>query len=278
LKQKFAFLCVFLLATGIAACQSSNALPASFVSGLRVLAIKAEPPEVPAGASSTATMLAVDTSGRAITMTWSECLLPPRPGEAVNPDCITSTTASFLAPIGAGPTVSATMPQVTAAELGQPDSTGGVYLPLVAGVSTDADSLVATYRLRLAQSTTVNHNPTVSAVFVVSDAGNPTLDEAVPLIVHAGDQITLGDSFASGSAENYMSPAAGGAVVAETLTTSWFCTAGQLSVEKTGGQQPTTVLRLDARLPAAGAIIDLWAVGRDERGGTDYVHRTLQLQ
>jgi hypothetical protein len=277
LKAAAAFFLAFLLAVCLAACQSSNALPASFVAGLRVIAIKAEPPEVAAGASSTVNMLAVDTSGRAITMTWNECLLPPRPGEAVNPDCITSTTGSFFTPIGAGPMVTAMMPQVTADELGQPDSTGGVYLPLVARVSTDADSLTATYRLRLAQSTTVNHNPTIATVFVVSDAGNPTLDEGVPLIVHAGDQVTLGDSFADGSAESYMSPAAG-AVVTETLTTSWFCTAGQFSVDKTGGQQPTTVLRLDANLPAVGSTIDLWAVGRDERGGTDYVHRTLQLQ
>ena len=31
-------------------------------------------------------------------------------------------------------------------------------------------------------------------------------------------------------------------------------------------------------LPPSGTAIDLWIVGRDERGGTDYLHRTLQFE
>jgi hypothetical protein len=49
-------------------------------------------------------------------------------------------------------------------------------------------------------------------------------------------------------------------------------------VEKTSEIQPQTVLRLDQRLPVAQSQIDLYAVARDERGGTDYAHRAFQLQ
>ena len=83
-------------------------------------------------------------------------------------------------------------------------------------------------------------------------------------------------TFTPDSAQSYT--AADGTVTTETLTTSWFCTAGDLSFEKTSATQPVTVLHLDQRLPSAGAQIDLYAVAHDERGGTDFAHRTLLLQ
>ena len=102
------------------------------------------------------------------------------------------------------------------------------------------------------------------------------LDAATPMVVHSGDALSLSVTFAPDSAQTYT--AADGTVTTETLTTSWFCTAGDLSFEKTSATQPETVLHLDQRLPSAGAQIDLYAVARDERGGTDFAHRTLLLQ
>jgi hypothetical protein len=63
--------------------------------------------------------------------------------------------------------------------------------------------------------------------------------------------------------------------VVEMLQTSWFSTAGKFSHERSQGPDATTVLELDALLPAPGNAIDLFAVIRDDRGGTDYVHRTM---
>jgi hypothetical protein len=39
--------------------------------------------------------------------------------------------------------------------------------------------------------------------------------------------------------------------------------------------KPDTTLKLDKYLPASGTPIDIWVVARDERGGTDALHRTL---
>ena len=88
------------------------------------------------------------------------------------PTASTRPQADYLEPIGDGPTITTTMPaDVTAAELGQPDASGGVYLPLVARVTVGGQSLVATYRLRLATAADLNHNPDLTGV--LSSARGP---------------------------------------------------------------------------------------------------------
>ena len=79
---------------------------------------------------------------------------------------------------------------------------------------------------------------------------------------------------ADGSVETYPPPL-GGAPVPEMLRTSWFSTAGKFSNERSEGPQASTVLELDELLPQPGNPIDLFAVIRDDRGGTDYVQRAL---
>jgi hypothetical protein len=260
-----------------ASCQSFPDPPVSYVAGLRVLGIKAEPPEVAQGASSNLTMLVVDTAGGAIAASWTECLLPPIPGDAVNKDCAEQDAGSFLQPIGDGLAITATMPQVTAASLGQPDVTNGVYLPLVARVVGTADALTAIYRLRLLQTATANANPTIASIVGRDASGvSAPLDATNPPTVSSGGTFTLSATFTPDSAETYT--AIDGTTKTETLTTSWFATAGTFSYEKTSATQPETVLHLDKRLPASGSTIDVWAVMRDERGGTDYTHRTLSFR
>jgi len=266
--------CVLL---GLGGCQSFSDPPVSFVAGLRVLGIQAEPPQIAPGASTTVTALVVDTNGGAPAASWSQCLLPPLPGLTVNTDCVDGTAGADLQPIGDGLTISFVMPQVTATSLGAPDATDGVYLPLLAAVSASPQALTAVYRLRLADATVANTNPTIADVFSVDAAGTMSaLDAAAPTVVHSGGALSLTVTFTPDSAQSYVAP--DGTVTTETLTTSWFCTAGDLSFEKTSATQPVTVLHLDQRLPSAGAQIDLYAVAHDERGGTDFAHRTLLLQ
>lgn len=258
-------------------CQSFSDPPVSFVVGLRVLGIEAEPPQIAPGASTMVTALVVDTDGGTPTSSWSQCNLPPFPGQTVNPDCVDGSAPSALQPIGDGLTIPFVMPQVTAASLGAPDATGGVYLPLVAAIDASPQALTAVYRLRLADASPANTNPTIADVLSVDAAGAMSpLDPTTPTPVEAGGVLSLTVTFVPGSAQSYT--AADGTVTTETLTTSWFCTAGNLSFEKTSATQPVTVLHLDQHLPSAGAQIDLYAVARDERGGTDFAHRTLLLQ
>jgi hypothetical protein len=269
-----------LALTGLCAlgCTTAPDPPASFVAGLRVLAATGEPPQVDPGAASQVTVLAVDTGGRTVDVAWSRCQVAPLAGEAVNADCVTATGPPTLVPIGNGLTVSAVMPPgTTAASLGLPDATNGVYLPLVALVTDGADSVTTVYRLRLGDGTPPNMNPEIASVEVVGAAGVTTaIDPAVPLVVHAGDQLTLEATYTPGSAQTYIG--VGGASATEVLSTSWFCTAGALSVLRTSAAQPQTVLNLTAALPETGQIIDLFAVVHDERGGVGYTHRSLVLQ
>ena len=266
--------CVLL---GLGGCQSFSDPPVSFVAGLRVLGIKGEPPQIAPGASTTVTALVVDTYGGTPTASWNQCNLPPLPGQTVNTACVDGSAGTDLQPIGDGLTIPFVMPQVMAASLGEPDATGGVYLPLVAAVDASPQTLTAVYRLRLADTAPANTNPTIADVLAVDATGAMSpLDATAPTPVSSGGSLTLTVTFAPGSAQTYT--AADGTQTTETLTTSWFCTAGDLSFEKTSATQPETVLHLDQRLPAAGAQIDLYAVARDERGGTDFAHRTLLLQ
>jgi len=260
-------------------CQSFPDPPVTFVAGLRVLGIKAEPPEVPAGASSSVEALAVNTNGATPVAAWNACMQPPLPGQIVNPNCVETTAAPYLQPIGNGLSITATMPQVTASALGEPDASGGVYLPLVADVTAppNGTGITAVYRLRLLGTAPANTNPTIASVYLLDPSGAMTaLDPSSSTPVASGAALSLGVTFAPGSSETYI--AADETATTETLTTSWFCTAGNFSVEKTSDTQPQTVLSLNQRLPAVGSSIDLWAVARDERGGTDFAHRVLQLQ
>jgi hypothetical protein len=264
-----------------AGCQSHPDLPVSFVSGLRVLGAQARPPQVDADGSTEIALLVVDTDARPIQATWNLCLRAPLAGQTVNPDCIDASEAPFLVPIDYGTSdglsIVAHVPQVPREALGEPDATNGVYLPFVAQLTDGLDVVTAVYRLRLADGTPVNHNPTIASVDLLDPIGVATLlDPAVPLVVHGGDQLTLGTTYTADSVEAYT--AADGSVATETVTTSWFCTAGELSVERTSPTQPHTVLRLNTRMPSPGQTIDLYAVARDGRGGSDYVHHQLVLE
>ncbi len=70
--------------SGLGGCQSFTDPPVSFVAGLRVLGIKAEPPQIAPGASTTVTALVVDTDGGTPSASWNQCNLPPLPGQTVN--------------------------------------------------------------------------------------------------------------------------------------------------------------------------------------------------
>ena len=88
-------------------------------------------------------------------MSWARCRPAPRPGDAVNPDCFDDAGAATLEPIGEGLTITTEMPaDATAEALGEPDASGGVYLPLIARVTVAGETLLASYRLRLSTTTT----------------------------------------------------------------------------------------------------------------------------
>src|SRR5262249_43942331 len=116
------------------------------------------------------------------------------------------------------------------------------------------------------------------------------IDEGAPLVVHSGEQLTLRATFMPDSAEIYAVLDGGASgppmrMIKETLSVSWVSTAGTFTAAGSGADVPDTILHLapphkdsPLRLPPSGSAIDLWAVARDERGGTDYLHTTLQFE
>lgn len=268
--------------------------PAAYVNGLRLLAVKAEPPDLPPGATTTLTATAVNPGGATPTVEWDACLLPPPPaaGQAVNQDCIGLDGGSALVSFGSGPTVTATMPPISLDMAGLPDQTNGVYLQVRQRLAADGKQLVGFYGLRIYLGPLLpnppNRNPAFTGVYSVPavDAGAADLvplDEANPPTVDANGQVLLRALLTPDSQESFLvfdgdprtTPPR---TVTEKVRMHWFATAGTFSNEVTGVDKPDTLLTLDKHLPPSGSTIDLWVVARDDRGGIDVIHRALVLR
>ena len=286
-----------LLVVAIASCAgcTPDFDPASFVDKLRLLEVKAEPPDIPPGASTTLTAETANPGGSAPTLTWDACLLPPPPatGQSVNQECITLENSDKLVHLGDGTTVSTTMPMLDPSMVGLPDQTNGVYLPVRIKLDADGKSLVAFYALRIYLGPLLpnppNQNPTLRGIYSVpsadagADEGSPIAADSPPE-VHAGQELALRALVTPESAETYMvydgdprtTPPR---TVTETIRISWYTTAGEFTEDVTGIEKPDTTLKLDAKhVPDPGTTIDIWAVARDERGGSDVLHRQLLVR
>lgn len=248
------------------------------VDGLRLLAVKAEPPEGREGAKFTLTAVAVNRDGSPIDVQWIACLVPAFPGQGtLNPLCFEDPPQQYLFPIGAGLAISGTfiVPPKDPRIPQFPDATGGIYLPIRMDISTPDESLSAAYRFRYADGgQPPNSNPKLQSIF----AGDKEFADS-PLPVRAGDKLALRAGFAAGSIETYKITRDDGTTrdATEQLNIAWFATAGAFDNGSTGDMGATT-LDLGRAPPAPGATVDLWAVGRDERGGSDVIHRTLKVQ
>ena len=285
---------LLVLALAVAGCGNTFD-PASFVDKLRLLAVKAEPPDVAFGAMSTLTATATNPGGSTPTITWDACLLPPPPatGQAVNMDCVALPEGDpALLPIGQGASVTATMPMLTESMLGLPDETNGFYLPVRLKLEADGNTLVAFYWLRIflgpLTPNAPNKNPVLTGIFTVpsADAGadeDMPLDDANPIVVHDKGELALRARVTPESEESYVvfdgdprtTPPR---TVTETVRISWYTTAGEFDNDVTGPAKPDTTLTLDKHQPAPGSTIDLRVVARDDRGGSDVLHRTLLFQ
>jgi hypothetical protein len=268
--------------------------PASFVDKLRLLAVKAEPPEIAPGQTTTLTATFANPGGTTPSVTWDACLLPPPPatGQGVNQDCVALGAGSDkLVHFGDAASVTATMPSINPTMVGLPDQTNGIYLPVRVRLDADGSSLVSFYSLRIYLGVLLpdmpppNRNPAFTGIYVVpsADAGadeQTAIPDKSPREVHDKDELALRALVTPDSAEMYKvydgdprtTPPRD---VTEDIRISWYTTAGEFTNEATGIEKPDTTLKLDKHLPPSGTPIDIWAVARDERGGMDVIHRQL---
>ncbi len=278
-----------------------NFAPASLLTGLRVLAVRANPPEVPPGQTSTLDALVSDTApddGGTITYDWRVCNDAPIIGMGnVNPTCVTSLDAGVLMPVSSAATAMVTMPNVAPTALGLPDDSDGFYLPVILRVALGPEEVIAAYRLRygIGHGVAPNQNPMLSTIEEVDPKLDDTPDAGAGLatttVVGPGDMptitvsrgATLRASFAAGSAETY--PILTGvnqvSMTTEILTASWYSTQGHFSNPVTGVPKPLTKWEFNkftsTTIPPSGMVIPLYIVARDERGGTDFTVRNFLL-
>jgi hypothetical protein len=253
--------------------------PSTLLKGFRVLGVRAEPPEVAPGESTTLEILwhHTDPSVPPPTFDWAFCMKPavPGAGQAVNGECFEHETAPFLIQLGQGTTKTVTMPQVTLRDLGLPDSTFGFYLPIrIRGVTADK-TITTIYRLRLATTATRNGNPSIVTVppFFDSPVVDWPVTQRVPMSVVVDETRTETYLRLVGDIRDMMFES-----VEEIPRVNWYASAGELTAGITGVDLPLTELVLNEKYAAQpGQIIDVFAVLHDERGGTDWRHARLRV-
>jgi hypothetical protein len=292
-----------MLAVG---CKPDLGSPASLVAGLRILAVKTEPPEALAGTPVKSDLLAVDGNGRVMApVDWSLCLAhkPPAENNVVASSCARGTgdlmalpdnglQANVMLPDNAcalnGPDAPSVKPGEPPVRARDADITGGYYQPIGVKISAAGETATAFALERI----TCNL-PNVS-VDVVKDFvkryhpnKNPVLlrltangGEVAPGAISAatlppGQMVTFEAAWTPESRETFpVYEPVKMAIVdhAEELTVSWFATAGEFDRDRTGRTEAETETAITNTwlAPATAGPVHLWVVLRDNRGGLDY--------
>jgi hypothetical protein len=280
------------LLVALAACEPALDQRLAIVRAPRVLAVVSEPAELVPGASATYSAIVAAPGGPvADAPAWALCTAPKPPTEddAVSQDCVAD--AKVLVPLGAAPTVTATVPADACTRFGpdvvgsgfrprDPDATGGFYQPVRVDAS-DAGAPLAFGFTRIVchlanapgdvaheyETTYVaNANPTLLPL-ALEVGGSSIAADAVP----AGGDVALVASWRADAVESYVYFDPGSQTLVtrrEAMRVSWFATAGALDVDATavGEDDPATSASTTWHAPTSGTAW-LWIVLRDSRGG-----------
>lgn len=266
--------------------------PKSVLSDLRVVAIKAEPPEIAPGETTTLTaVVPLEETRGGVSFEWAVCRLPPVAGASggVNQDCLLHETAPFLEPAGTTKRVQVTMPDVEPLDLGLPDGTGGFYLPVRLVIRDGEQRVFAIYRLRYAITPKRNTNPVLTGLFAAPGGLDGGAVEEVPLPEDAlfevrATTLDVRARVSDDSVETYLTLVGDPRDMnfestEELMRYHWYSEAGDISEPITGDDRPWVTIDYAKRPPATpGQPFDLWVVVHDSRGGIDYAHRRLILR
>jgi hypothetical protein len=271
-----------LLFLGVFLAACSGSLPSyTTIDDLRVLTLKAEPPDVSAGATLTVTPLISDVNGAGRTLQYSAvgCLDPGLlygaeatcEGSAtlVTLASATSFTLSSPAYTEAGPSISVPIPTTVAIRRSTADLYNGVaYLFVYTVTAPDGKTVKAVKRLIASTRTTRNSNPVLSDI--VTDA-SVSLGSTLP-----GAEVTLKASHAAGVQESYDLMRVDGTKVdvTEKVITTWFLSDGTMAIKATL-EGETNVFTPPTTKPTAHSTV-IVGVTRDGRGGVDFKVQSLQ--
>ena len=284
-----------IFATCVFACAPDLGDRDSLVTGPRVLAVRAEPPEAAPGDDVTYTALVVAPDGTRASapVAWSFCVAPKTltENEIVSAACLGDD--AIRAAGDPGSPTHATIPSDACALFGpdpppggyrarDPDVTGGYYQPLRALLDgthpsfvlerlachlANAPADIATdYGLRYRR----NANPHLSPL-VTTIGGVPAAGDHVP----TGARVTLSVGWNDADAESYVTfDLASQSLIdrREAMRVSWFATAGDFGVDRTGRAEDdrATTTENTWTAPSSTGKVHLWIVVRDSRGGIDF--------
>lgn len=295
---------VFLLALAVSsACSDKEEVvlqPASLVDKLRVLAIKAEPPEAAPGEIISLTALVADPleNRRNTGHLWVMCD-PSVEGELGNACAQQDTLRSFdLEALPEGVNIFPLFfnfafyraPWGILDQLEEEERRRGMTATvlLVAWEGGSQEQLqdpsilkqLAIKRIRIADpQETPNRNPVLETV-TINDQPFGETDEPR---VKAGGTITLSASSTEDSVEVFQRVLPDGTVVeqSEQNVFSWYTRGGRFTQGLEYSSRTESGDPIGLELPELGTLPDdrlhLWVVLRDARGGTDWARRTLQL-
>lgn len=286
-----------LLATAslvLAAC-GDDFFPSYFIKEPRVIGVVADQPELDVGQSTTLRAIVANPTNETIRYFWYRCdveAVASFGGDTATACVDPNRDQTYLVALGETASVDVTMPDTPIEKLGIPDYTLGLYIPIRVDIEFgDGAVQRSIYRLRrlLPAPIPANTNPRLRGIFIAPDDDQKDMGataEMMPLpttepyaTFAANDKIRLQVLFEEGSAEGYFiidGDVTKGEVkpATELLRTFWYADYGTFNNPTTGEAKPPTELSLDKEkrrpvaIPEEGAVIHLWVLSRDERGGT----------
>ena len=218
----------------------------SSISKLRVLAVRAEPPEVVLAPGEQPppvelTALAVDPSGAAVEVRYAVCTVPGLP--AANLDCPGADGIAL-------PSTDAVSAQLDPAAFGPMQEMSGpmqVAIGFQATAGNESLHGFAELTVRTSADGPAGRNPSVVSV---------QADGAEIETVHAGATV-------------HLVPAAD----KDGVTFSFYATSGDLDSLRATAANP----EVDWTAPATPGPVQLWIVARDGHGGVGWLARTVQV-
>jgi len=308
-RALFSPLAFLAIAFAVAGCKPDFGNPASLVTERRILAVKAEPPEVRAGDTATFRALVVSPDGTEASpaVDWSLCVAPKPLDEnnIVTSACVDGSNDSLQGFGSATNDATATVPLKACSLFGSdpppqaagqpalrprdPDVTGGYYQPLklVAGDATafaleritcSVTSGGAAISIEYAMTYKANQNPALTPLSATVDGAAADLG-ALP----AGRDVDFDIGWDAAKVESF--PVFD--LVSQTLVTkreamrvSWFASSGSFLHEVTGRDDKDMATDTTNRwtAPKTPGPVHLWAVLRDSRGGIDYASYDLTIR
>lgn len=225
---------------------------------VRVLAVKAEPPETQPGGTVSLSALAVDPLGagfRTLSIAWGVCVPDPAVGQA------SCAEPGRTIPLGTGSSATLTVAADVLDGLDPDLALRGIDLFVVVAASAPevdgvdgADGEAAFKRVRVSTDPLPNANPRIAWF-------NPA---SIP---EDGETTLLQAAVTDDSVEEFEG---GLGPDVETIRYSWYTTAGALERGVTLGEPIASDLKWKVERPAT-----LYLTARDDRGGLDWVVREV---